>query len=80
MGVSDVIVVVARIQPGVDPPYRPHARATCCSCPEWVWLGSDSLHLVQDHGVLPMCEECAIRHNVGPQQQVGHIHDERPGA
>lgn len=70
-----VVVVVARVEPGMDPPYVPHARATCAGCPEWVWLGKDSYDLVVTDDVVPLCLQCAQQKITDPAAQIGTVND-----
>lgn len=57
------VIVLDRIVAGGElPEYCTHGRATCVSCPEWVWLGDRSHQLVLNRHAVPMCRECAIAH------------------
>ena len=59
---SHDVVVLDRVVPGIEPDYCIHGRATCVTCKEWVWLGSNTVQAVTNREVLPMCMECARAH------------------
>ena len=54
------VVVLDRVEPGVVPDYCTHGRVTCYTCPEWCWLGDETLKAVQ-RGVIPVCRQCLVR-------------------
>jgi hypothetical protein len=54
------IVVLDRVEPGVEPPYCTHGKVTCYGpCGEWLWLGSESYKLVRSGEVAGICQPCA---------------------
>lgn len=53
------VVVLDRIEPGIEPEYCIHGRATCGRCREWVWLGHKTHDIVADGNVMPICQQCA---------------------
>lgn len=61
------VVVLERIEPGQpDPPYCLHGRTACVGdCGEWLWLGSETLGVVESGEALPLCQECASK-VIGP--------------
>jgi len=73
------VVVVDRIEPGSpDPEYCLHGRATCAGgCHEWVWLGSETLAVVQSGEALPLCHQCALRLIDSDAVPLRQTHDHR---
>lgn len=72
---TDTVVILDRIEPGQTPPYCTHGRATCMGgCGEWVWLGSETLTVVQA-GTVPLCRQCATRLIPAGTTPVRHIDD-----
>lgn len=59
-GVTNV-VILDRIEPGKEPDYCVHGRATCMACDEWVWLGSKTVTIVASGEAKPLCSQCAGR-------------------
>lgn len=47
------VVVLDRIEPGREPPYCVHGRATCVACPEW--LGDKTYQAVISGEAEPLC-------------------------
>lgn len=70
------MVVLGRVEPGIVPDYCTHGRATCVACPEWVWLGSKTVAIVESGKAVPMCVQCATR-LIPPCEPVGRIHDHK---
>jgi hypothetical protein len=71
------VVVLDRIEPGQEPPYCAHGRATCVACPEWVWLGNKTVEAVLSGEVDPICLPCAIRLFPKGATALGQIDDHR---
>jgi hypothetical protein len=73
------VIVLERIVEGETPDYCVHGRATCMgNCGEWVWLGSETVKVVQKGDHMPLCRECAaVMLPVGKQMPIGHIDDHR---
>jgi hypothetical protein len=55
------VLVLERVDPRRLPDFEVHGRALCVACPEWVWLGDQSVVVVADGQADPICLECAIR-------------------
>jgi hypothetical protein len=76
---ANSVVVLDRIEPGQPvPDYCIHGRATCVGgCGEWVWLGSETVKLVESGRAQPVCREC-VRLLVSPDVRLtGHVEDHR---
>jgi hypothetical protein len=70
------VVVLDRIEPGQEPPYCVHGRATCVGgCGEWVWLGDSTHDLVLNGEALPLCGECALRWIPPSSKPIRHVED-----
>lgn len=55
------IVVVDRIEPGIEPAYQVFGKSTCYGCDEWCWLGGGTYKAVAAGDIAPVCMECARR-------------------
>ena len=53
------IVVLDRVEHGVQPAYCTHGKSTCHGCDDWCWLGDHTYELVASGEAMPMCQECA---------------------
>lgn len=55
-------MILDRIEPGEpQPAYCTHGRAVCVGgCQEWLWLGSETVKVVQRGAALPLCRQCAV--------------------
>lgn len=71
---NGLVVVVDRIEPGVQPPYCTHGRATCRWCGDWCWLGTATYDQVAHQGTAPICHPCAAVH-LRASERVGHVAD-----
>jgi hypothetical protein len=73
-----MIVVLDRIEPGIQPDYCTHGRTTCIGgCGNWLWLGDKTHDVVADGLAEPICRECAGRLIPPDTQPVDHITDRR---
>lgn len=78
---SAAIVVLERIEPGVEPVYCVHGRTTCIGCDEWVWLGHETVNIVREKIARPLCIDCARRElpNRAPDRHVSdHLRKDGP--
>ncbi len=56
------VIILDRIEPDEPPGYCVHGRATCVGgCTEWLWLGHETVKVVQSGEALPLCRQCAVR-------------------
>jgi len=55
------VVVLDRVEHGVEPEYCVHGKATCHGCSDWCWLGDNTYELVASGEVMPLCQECASK-------------------
>jgi hypothetical protein len=71
------VIVLDVIEPGVEPDYCTHGRTTCIACDEWVWLGHDTLPVVQSGEALPICVRCATRLIPPESEMLRNVRDHR---
>lgn len=71
------VVVLEVVEPGKLPDHCIHGKATCIACPEWVWLGHETVKLVQSGEALPLCRPCAIKHIPPDSPRLGRVADHR---
>jgi len=74
---SDVVVVLEPVEPGVTPSYCAHGKATCASCERWVWLGDKTYEVVASGQADPLCVPCAVVYLKPTSRRLGNISDHR---
>jgi hypothetical protein len=68
------VIVLDAIEPGFEPEYCIHGKATCMNCGDWLWLGHATHDLVMQELALPMCHACADK-LIPKDMEPKHIHD-----
>lgn len=56
-GVS--LIVLELVKQDVVPPYCIHGYASCVQCHLPVWLGHETVQVVQSGEAVPICQQCA---------------------
>ncbi len=70
------VVVLDRVEPGVQPAYCVHGRATCVGgCGEWLWLGHATHEAVESGRLAPLCQQCAHAHIPAGTRADGRLRD-----
>lgn len=69
------LVILERIEPGVEPDYCVHGKVTCIRCADWCWLGDATHEAVKSEAVAPLCKPCAEQVVPKDYQPLGWLHD-----
>lgn len=73
-----MVVILERVEPGLEPEYCVHGKVSCYRCDEWCWLGDKTYQLVRSGRATGICIQCAEKMNVPggwDQYRVGNVGD-----